>query len=220
MDAQVSIFDSTSAKAADAAAQSAGSRRARILKLLDEHKEGLAIFEIAEAMQLFDHQISGRFGEMERDLLIEKAGIRRIKPGTNCEAEVYRLKGPARSPSPNNGVAELNGYPPTLIMNEPPHGDQLYTRGDVTHAVGTTWPGMPYSRNATGEAGGVRLFYRVSIIECEGCGRPLKLVREKIGGEEKKLWRCGVAGCNRTWHLQIVREPGGREVLAMVMKTL
>ena len=81
----------TSTLAGERAALAVGSRRAAILKLI-ESQGPLAIFEIAERLGLFDHQISGRFGELERDGLLVKIGERRVKPGTQCQAEVYGLR--------------------------------------------------------------------------------------------------------------------------------
>ena len=51
----------------------------------------LAIYEVANRLCLFDHQISGRFGEMEAAGWIEKTGERRRKPSTGCLAETYRI---------------------------------------------------------------------------------------------------------------------------------
>ena len=42
-------------------------------------------------MGCFDHQISGRFGELEKIFLIIKCGSARRKPATGCEAEVYTI---------------------------------------------------------------------------------------------------------------------------------
>jgi hypothetical protein len=76
-------------------------------------------------------------------------------------------------------------------------------------------PAFGYARDT--EGGGLRLHYRVVVIGCEGCGAPLKRVQIE-GGD--RVWRCGTPSCNRTWHLQIVREPGGPELLALVLKHL
>lgn len=66
------------------------ARRTSILRILGS-RGPLAIFEIAQAMGVHDHQIAGRFCEMENYGWIEKAGERRIKPATKCAAEVYRI---------------------------------------------------------------------------------------------------------------------------------
>lgn len=84
------LFSNTRALAASAAAKSIGKRQAKILQLLRDHGP-LAIFEIAAMLDVFEHQISGRFSELERDHHIEKAGFRRQKGETGCWAEVYRI---------------------------------------------------------------------------------------------------------------------------------
>ena len=50
------------------------------------------MFEIAAHYQWFDHQISGRFTELAADGLIERTGQTRVKPETQCAADVWRLK--------------------------------------------------------------------------------------------------------------------------------
>ena len=52
---------------------------------------GDVFFELAEKMGVFDHQISGRFSQMCSDGILYKTGQRRVKLGTNCQAEVYAL---------------------------------------------------------------------------------------------------------------------------------
>lgn len=84
------LYSNTRALAGSAAAKSIGKRQQQILQLLRDHGP-LAIFEVAHFMDLGDNQISGRFSELERDGLIEKAGIRRQKGETGCWAECYRI---------------------------------------------------------------------------------------------------------------------------------
>ena len=91
-----SLFHSTRAQAGAIAARSIPKRQAKILQLLQSHGP-LAIFEIAAMLNIFEHQISGRFSELERDGHIEKAGKRRQKGETGCWAEVYRIPAPRRS---------------------------------------------------------------------------------------------------------------------------
>lgn len=85
------LFSNTRAFAGAVAAKSIGKRQAKILQLLRDHGP-MAIFEIAAMLNVFEHQISGRFSELERDGHIEKAGQRRQKGETLCWAEVYRIK--------------------------------------------------------------------------------------------------------------------------------
>lgn len=92
------LFKSTRALAGAVAARSIGKRQAKILQLLGDHGP-LAIFEIAAMLHVFEHQISGRFSELERDRHIEKAGIRRQKGETRCWAEVYKLRSSAAEAS-------------------------------------------------------------------------------------------------------------------------
>jgi predicted ArsR family transcriptional regulator len=84
------LFDNTSRNAGKVAARMAPSRYHKIMCLLDECGN-LAIWQIAEKLKVFDHQISGRFSELTREGLIMYAGRRVIKPGTQCEAETYTL---------------------------------------------------------------------------------------------------------------------------------
>lgn len=178
---------------------SIGSRRSRILQFLAESPA--TIFEIATRMELHDHQISGRFGELERECLIEKTGERRPRPETGCLAEVYRLAAPA-VPIEKGIVAH---YPDELNLGE----DGIFERQFI---ASDPMPGIPYVRRA--DAGGVRAAYWIALVECDGCGRPLRLVTEA----GKKSYRCGTPGCRRTWYLQIVREPGQPELLALVIR--
>lgn len=84
-----SLFDSTRRAAGQTAARFAGERYRRILDHL--HFFGPScIFEVARGLGCFAHQISGRFGELEKADLIRKAGQRR-RTETGCEAEVYTL---------------------------------------------------------------------------------------------------------------------------------
>jgi predicted ArsR family transcriptional regulator len=84
-----SLFDSTSREAGHVAARFAGQRYRSILEYLC-NRPG-CIFEIAAALGCFDHQISGRFGELVKAGYIERSNQRRIKPATGCQAEEYRL---------------------------------------------------------------------------------------------------------------------------------
>lgn len=51
----------------------------------------MTLFEVAAAMQIEPHRISGRITELKRDGLIQRTGDRRQNPATGCSAEVLRL---------------------------------------------------------------------------------------------------------------------------------
>lgn len=205
-DGTSSLFDSTSRKAGAVAARSAGRRNFQILTHLAEHGPS-TLFEVAAAIGVFDHQISGRFTLLHQQGVIERTGLRRKKPETGCEADVWRI---AEQKPREPELADHLGLPQTLKIE-----DELWERGIVLDATATPdAPGIPYVRRA--DAGGCRLSWRVAFVECEGCGRRLKLVEEA----GKKTYRCGTPGCNRVWHPILVQEPGQAPVLAMVMKHL
>lgn len=92
------LYSNTLALAGAVAAKSIGKRQAKILQMLKDHGP-MAIFEIAALLHVFEHQISGRFSELERDGHIEKAGMRRRKGETGCWAEVYQLRSSAAEAS-------------------------------------------------------------------------------------------------------------------------
>lgn len=218
------LFDGTQAKAGLVAARFSSGRKARILRSLRDQGPA-TIWEMAERLGLSEHQFAGRFSEMVRDRQIEKTGARKPNPQTNCEAEVYRLaeawkpedarteeKGlrtegaDGCSPLTQSSVLFPQSYPDTLLIDGEP-----FTLAPIAQDEP---PGVPYARgSAAGTGGG--LVWRVGLVECEGCGKPLKMVVEA----GKKTFSCGVPGCNRVWHLLIVKEPGGVELLAMVGKT-
>jgi hypothetical protein len=195
------LWHSTTHLAGERAAASVGRRKVRILNHIAEHGP-CTIFEVAAGMELNDHQISGRFGELEAAGLIVKTGQRRPKPETGCLAEVYRL-GDTPAP-PDLGTA---AYPDTLTIGD----DGAFERQAVM--AGETIPGIPYARRSSGSV--PRLLWRVQLVECEGCGKPVKLIQES----GRKRYRCGTPDCNRTYELSIVSEPGQASLLALVMKT-
>jgi hypothetical protein len=82
----------TSALARRAAGANAGRRYQQILDALAHGP--LAIFEVAAVIGCLDHQISGRFGELEREGLIIKLGRRVRKPSTRQSCELYGLRRP------------------------------------------------------------------------------------------------------------------------------
>ena len=208
------LFDShksTSDKAAEQANSNAGIMRQRILDRL--RKSPAALFEVAAELGVPDHIISGRFTDLSRDMWIERTGVRRTKPETGCEADVWRICRDA--PAAPDGVIEKLGYPSSVKIE----GDLFDRQELLPHEV---LPGIPYCRRA--DNGGARLAVRLSLIECEGCGKPLKLVIERdvgpAGVKERKLYRCGTPGCHRTWRPVIAQEPGQVQLLAMIMETM
>lgn len=80
----------------------------------------LALFEVASILGLFDHQISGRFTELEKDGLIVKTGQRRRKPETDCDAEVWTIRelDDASAGVQVQDLGELQGYPLTLVAGD------------------------------------------------------------------------------------------------------
>lgn len=204
-----SLFTSTSRQAGAVAARMVGSRRQRILQLIRD-RGSVTIFEAAEAMDLGDNQISGRFSELERDGLIRKSGQRRLKPGTDCQAEVYILADQVEPHALDQQLDRL-GYPPTLTI-----GGELFDRGVVPE--GETLAGIPYSRRA--DAGGARLHWRVEFVESPCCGRPLIYRPEQIAGQTVKRFACTAPGCKRVYELAVGGEPGRGPFLILVLKHL
>lgn len=94
LDSQPSLFDAplTTSDAAWKHAQPRVPGRRQLILELMRQRGTLTIWEAAAALGVHDHQISGRFSELEHKGLIEKAGERRLKPGTRCEAEAYRVR--------------------------------------------------------------------------------------------------------------------------------
>lgn len=87
------LFDApTSEQARRVAAVKAGERYRQVISVLANCGPS-CIFEVAQEIGCFDHQISGRFGELEKLGLIRKTGERRTKPATGCTAEVYAIVG-------------------------------------------------------------------------------------------------------------------------------
>ena len=196
------LFRDTRAAAGAAAARSMGKRHAQILDLLHRHGP-LAIFECAAYLGLFDHQISGRFSQLEAERRIVRTGTRKVKPDTGCEAELYAV---APELPPLDLGASL-GYPDTIRIS----GDEggLFERQPTP--AEEKWPGIAYRLKGSG------LVYRVHLIPCPGCGAPLKQVMEGT----KKTYSCGTEECKaRRLEGAIITEPGRPLLLALVMRTL
>jgi hypothetical protein len=198
-------YPSTSTIAGQQAATKSGGWRRRILdRLLVEPQ---TLWEVAAFYGVPDHVISGRFTELSKDLVIEHAGERRKHPVSGCEAEVWRIRRAANDPQPD--VAELLGYPLELKIEGEIYDRQSLLAGGANEG----YPAIPYARRA--DTGGVRLLVRVELIECPGCGKPLKMIVEN----GVKKFRCGVRTCNKTWSLQIVEAVGqAAGVAALVLK--
>jgi predicted ArsR family transcriptional regulator len=81
--------ESTSSKAHRTAAKSIGARKQKIVDVIRQ-RGPLAIFEVAQHLGCFDHQISPRFSEMEADGLLIKTGERRQSP-RGCECALYTV---------------------------------------------------------------------------------------------------------------------------------
>lgn len=201
------LFDSASRLARDAAASAVANRREKILRYLAERGPA-CLFEIAAHYGWFDHQVSGRFTELARDGLIERTGERRVRPDTNCVADVWRLR--ADDPPRREDLADKQGYPPSIFIPE----EGNFVRAPMLASDNA--PGIPYSLYS--DSARLRLNYRVALIECDGCGRPVQVAVEKIDGKDAKVYRCGTPECNRTWHLALVNEAGRSPMLALVMK--
>lgn len=90
--ASLPLFESTREQARKVAAARTSKRYRQIIQALADRPQ--CIFEVADDLGCFDHQISGRFGELVKLGLIRKAGKRRKKPSTGCQAEVYELSEP------------------------------------------------------------------------------------------------------------------------------
>jgi len=190
---------STSTLAGEAAAPKVASFRGRILLRLAERPSSL--WEVAEHFGVPDHVISGRFSELYRDGYIEHSGERRVKPDTDCQTEVWRIR---RDDRGQVNLVDQLGYPPTLVIDGEPYDRQELLPRE-------SYPGIPYARRA--DTGGVRLAVRVEIVECGGCGKPLACIEE--GGQKK--FRCGNRNCGLIWRAKQVGAPGEPKRLGMVM---
>lgn len=202
------LYPSTSQIAGAAHARVHGTRRQAVLAMLRARQ--MTLWEAARAMGVADHQISGVFTALARDLWIERTGERRNKPETGCPADVWRLCTDAPAPESPAAVDKL-GYPATLLI-----GGEMHDRQELLAAE--AYPALPYVRRA--DSGGTRTVVRVQYVDCPGCGRPLYLAEAKdpATGQAIKRYRCGHPDCGRTWRPQLVQEPGRGAVLALVME--
>lgn len=220
-----SLWSSTRRQAGDIAARFSSQRHRQILDTLAPHDQ-LTMFEVAERLKCFVHQISGRFGELEAAGLIEKTGYRR-KNESGRECEVYRIKPewkrdplrPEASGPPDPSAPQLQArgfYTETLILS----GDDGGTF-DISPILGEDdLPGVPYSRRMGPDKRNGGETWRLEPVSCPGCGAPLRMTIESHAGKQTKKFRCGTAKCNRTWELATAKSPGGQDILVTVMKTL
>lgn len=196
----LSLFTNTRRMACDVAATSIPRRYAQILDLL-RTRGPMTLWEVAAAMGVHDHQISGRISELKEKLLIEATGERRKKPSTGCEADVYRLRQPLES----EPVADVLGYPSTVKLD-----DTVFDRSEIL--PNETLPGIPYSRR-----GDVRITYRLLIVRCPICGGVLRQVET----HPKRIYRCGGPDCGRLrWEGALATEPGQSPILSILLRTL
>lgn len=189
----------TSKIAGAAAARVVGSRRERILGLL--RHEPRALFELAGAMGVGDHQISGVLTALCKDGWIERTGERRIKPETQCPADVWRIRAAQLTPAQE---ADALGYPATLLIDA-----ELYDRQELLPREG--YPGVPYARRT--DTGGLRLEIRVDFIECPSCGRPVRQIDPK-----SRACACGSPECASVWRAALAAEPGKAPSLVLIKR--
>lgn len=101
-DPEPNLFMSTSDQAAHTARKMSTRRYLEILTALSHGPA--CIFEIAAALECHDHQISGRFGELVKALMIDRTGERLQKLATGCWCDQYRIT--------MYGLAFLNQHSP------------------------------------------------------------------------------------------------------------
>lgn len=202
------LYPSTSQIAGAAHARVHGTRRQAVLALLRVRPQTL--WEAARAMGVADHQISGVFTALSRDLWIERTGERRNKPETGCPADVWRIRDDAPKADDPRSLDKL-GYPASVLID-----GETYDRAELLPEEG--YPGIPYARRA--DSGGARVRVRVEWVECPGCGRPLYPAppATDAAGRPVKRYACTYKECGRVWRPMLVRESGRAPVLALVME--
>jgi hypothetical protein len=191
----MSQLTETSKLAGHVAAGASATRRERILALLSERPR--ALFELAEAMGVGDHQISGVITGLASDLWIERTGERRLTP-RGCQADVWRIAGTAPTAT---AVDDL--YPLSLAID-----GMIYERQPLLPAEG--YPGMPYAERR--DIGAFRRALRIQFISCPKCDRPLRQI-----DATKKLASCGNSDCATVWRTGLATEPGRQPCLVLVM---
>jgi hypothetical protein len=194
----------TRAAAGVVAAMKSGSRRRRILQIIE--RQPSTLFEIAAMMGVGDNVISGRLTELQRDGFIERTGQTRVKPESGCPCDVYRIARALPAQDGGEGWAELLGYPATLMIQAEPFDRQAELPGEG-------YPGVHYARQT--DSGAMRRSARVEIVESPSCGRPLYM---ESGADGSKKFRCTNPGCLKAWRARGVNEPGKSAMLALVME--
>jgi DNA-binding HxlR family transcriptional regulator len=204
------LFDSTSRLAGEAAARNSGKRRAQILQVLRD-RGPLAIFEIAAQIGCLDHQISGRFGELERDGLIQKTGQRVTKPDTGQPCERYAL---ASLPTAHCPLPTALGYPSEFRLD-----DGLYHLVAQDVAAAGNLPGFEYLKFTQGEV--PRLSLRASLILCPACGSPLRQSSSSPPNcPTPKLFTCGTDACPgaKGYEVRLVAPAGQPSHIALLLR--
>ncbi len=83
-----------------------------------------------------------------------------------------------------------------------------------------SYPGVPY---ACADARALRREIRIEIIECPGCGGPLRMQVESGGSGvegKKPQFSCGNVNCGRVWKCRTLNESGKAPMLALVMENI
>jgi hypothetical protein len=200
------LFGTTHAAAAVAAGVTP-RRYEQILAHLREHGPS-TLFEVAAALGVFEHQISGRFTELSQQLLIERTGQTRPNPRSDCPCDVWRVCDPPNHqgrqlPTTNSQLPTLLGYPDVLRI-----GEDSYDRDDSSPPEDGL-PGVCYVRRA--DARGMRLVKRVELVACPNCGKAMRLA------EAPRTYACS-GGCGQRWDGAQVVSPGQPALLALILR--
>lgn len=205
----------TRAAAGLVAAEKSGSRRRRILEIIE--RQPSTLFEIAAILGVPDHTISGRISELKHEQFIEPSGEHRIKPESGCPCEVYQLK--RALPANETGWAELLGYPARAMIHGEPHDRQ-----DEPDRPGVGYPGVHYA--ACTDHGAMRRSVRVELVESPCCGKPLfvedvpatAVNSRGLAVPASKRVRCSNPACLKAYRIRPVNEAGKAPMLALVME--
>jgi hypothetical protein len=211
--------------ARQAAEQSAPTRCAQILRLLQDQPRTL--WEIAQRLGVHEHQISGRLTELTKLGKITPTAMTRPNPRTGQSATVYTLS-PEQSPIDHSAAM---GYPDYLSLPSfvvPPSGGpsapglDRYQRDGGSDQDGI--PGVSYSRRDTPDGpANIRQAIRVALIPCPHCGATLKKIGQiEINGKPTSQFRCGARtpNCQLTYTIQLPQVPGGPTIPVLVATTL
>jgi len=191
--------------AAAVAARNVPRRYAQIMDVLRQRGPS-AIFQIAAVLGVLDHQIAGRFGEMEKAGLIRRSGRSVVKPATGCACELYELVTAHEPPSPTSGaaLAQAIGYPTEIRLED---GIYHLAAPDSTDSA----PGHEYLRFTEGDR--PRMSIRVAMILCPACGSPLSAGPDKV-------CRCpGPCPGAKGWRPKLLHIPGHPDLLAILLES-